>query len=235
MPIAREKTVKAYLKKLKCPQGTKLRYTNYKGARRLVWRAWHGGKSCSFSVVEHGYAEAFGMAVKYRSALIGEEPSRSQLVPPDLPDHIHGFITTLRPVALEEQTRLRVEDLYTKAPLSVPEISRVTGVSDSTIERWARACKWKKGVDFGKTKRADIDPALAAKRKVLLRGIPAAGPRQSPEPEKKLCNGCGEELPVVAFNFKNKAKGLRQTKCRRCTRLISAKYDQRNRDRKKKE
>ncbi len=34
----------------------------------------------------------------------------------------------------------------------------------------------------------------------------------------KICAGCGLEKEVEAFNFKNKAQGTRQIRCRSCTR-----------------
>ena len=36
--------------------------------------------------------------------------------------------------------------------------------------------------------------------------------------DRKTCAGCGEEKPITEFNFKNVRRGLRQTRCRDCTR-----------------
>ncbi len=34
----------------------------------------------------------------------------------------------------------------------------------------------------------------------------------------KICTKCGEEKPLTEFNFKNKAKGKRQSQCKECQR-----------------
>lgn len=36
--------------------------------------------------------------------------------------------------------------------------------------------------------------------------------------ETKICTKCGEEKPLTEFNFKNKAKGKRQSQCKECRR-----------------
>ena len=34
--------------------------------------------------------------------------------------------------------------------------------------------------------------------------------------ETKICTKCGRELPVEDFPFRNKAKGIRRSNCKKC-------------------
>lgn len=45
---------------------------------------------------------------------------------------------------------------------------------------------------------------------------------------RKLCPGCGVEKDIDAFNYKVKSKGLRQVRCRECTRLQVQQHYKRN-------
>jgi hypothetical protein len=48
--------------------------------------------------------------------------------------------------------------------------------------------------------------------------------------EVKVCAGCGQEKSVTAFNYRVKAKGIRQRYCRDCTPLQLRSHYQRNTD-----
>ena len=53
--------------------------------------------------------------------------------------------------------------------------------------------------------------------------------------ETKICTKCGEEKPLTEFNFKNKARGKRQSQCKECQRkrereLYNTIYKNKNKD-----
>ncbi len=47
----------------------------------------------------------------------------------------------------------------------------------------------------------------------------------------KVCSCCGGEKPLVDFNFKNKAKGLYQARCRLCMKSCKREHYQKNKQR----
>ena len=53
--------------------------------------------------------------------------------------------------------------------------------------------------------------------------------------DTKICTKCGEEKPLTEFNFKNKARGKRQSQCKECQRkrereLYNMVYKNKNRE-----
>lgn len=46
----------------------------------------------------------------------------------------------------------------------------------------------------------------------------------------KYCSGCKFEKPLLSFSYKNKKKGIRQSKCITCSRLLIQSHYQRNRE-----
>jgi hypothetical protein len=63
---------------------------------------------------------------------------------------------------------------------------------------------------------------------------PGASSTCTPSKEKaidstRICNRCGQDLPIDLFAFKNKAKGVRQNRCRPCVKAYSREHYQANR------
>ena len=48
--------------------------------------------------------------------------------------------------------------------------------------------------------------------------------------ETKRCTSCKNDLPLDAFNWRNRAKGLKQDVCRECKKIQQRAYYQRNRE-----
>lgn len=42
--------------------------------------------------------------------------------------------------------------------------------------------------------------------------------------ETKFCTKCGDEKPITEFSFKNKKRGIRQTRCKTCMRAYSKRH-----------